>query len=78
MLFSNDSLLPANNIPGSSIQRTFEAEDPDGVAIFTQFLDADRFPGEAHSAQIEALLRDKYAATPIDLAIAIGPRHWSS
>jgi PAS domain S-box-containing protein len=74
MLFSNDSLLPAGNALGSSFQRTFEAENPDHVEIFTEFLDADRFPGPAHAARIETLLRDKYASIPIDLAIAIGPQ----
>lgn len=74
ILFSNDSLLPANNILGSSIQRTLEAENPEGVEIFTEFLDADRFPGPAHEARITSLLRDKYASIPIDLAIAIGPQ----
>ena len=74
MLFSNDSLLPAGNAVASSFQRTLEAENPDGVEIFTEFLDADRFPGPAHEARMESLLRDKYASTPIDLAIAIGPQ----
>lgn len=74
MLFSNDSLLPVNNALDSSLQRTFDDENPDGVEIFTEFLDADRFPGPAHEARMESLLRDKYASIPIDLAIAIGPQ----
>jgi PAS domain S-box-containing protein len=74
MLFSNDSLLPAGNAISSSFRRTLEAENPDGVEIFTEFLDADRFPGPAHEARIASLLRDKYASIPIDLAIAIGPQ----
>ena len=74
MLFSNDSLLPAGNAVASSFQRTLEVENPEGVEMFTEFLDADRFPGPAHEAQIESLLRDKYASIPIDLAIAIGPQ----
>ena len=74
MLFSNDSLLPAGNALGSSFQRTLEAENPDRVEIFTEFLDADRFPGPAHEARMESLLRDKYASIPIDLA----DRHWSA
>jgi PAS domain S-box-containing protein len=74
LLFSNDSLLPANNILGSSVHSTFEAEDPNGIEIFTEFLDADRFPGTGHEARMESLLRDKYASVAIDLAIAIGPQ----
>jgi hypothetical protein len=74
MLFSNDSLLPAGNALGSRFQRTLEAENPDRVEIFTEFLDADRFPGPAHEARIASLLRDKYASIPIDLAVAIGPQ----
>lgn len=74
MLFSNDSLLPAGNAVASSFQRTLEAENPNGVEIFIEFLDADRFPGPAHEARIASLLRDKYASIPINLAIAIGPQ----
>jgi PAS domain S-box-containing protein len=74
MLFSNDSLLPAGNAVASSFQRTLEAENPDGVELFTEFLDADRFPWPAHEARMEVLLRDKYASIPIDLRIAIGPQ----
>ena len=74
MLFSNDSLLPASNFVASNFQRTLEAENPDGVEIFSEFLDADRFPEPAHEARMESLLRNKYASIPIDLAIAIGPQ----
>jgi PAS domain S-box-containing protein len=74
MLFSNDSLLPAGNAVTSSFQRSLEAADPDGVEIFTEFLDADRFPGPAHEARIASLLRDKYASIPIDLLVAGGPQ----
>ena len=74
MLFSNDSLLPAGNAIASSFQKRLQANVPHGVEIFTEFLDADRFPGPAHKARMELLLRDKYASIPIDLAIAIGPQ----
>jgi hypothetical protein len=74
MLFSNDSLLPAGNAVSSSFRSSLEAENPDRFEIFTEFLDADRFPGPAHEARVEALLRDKYASIPIDLTIAIGPQ----
>jgi PAS domain S-box-containing protein len=74
MLFSDDSLLPANNAIASSFQGRLQADDPQGVEIFTEFLDAGRFPGPAHEAAMEALLRDKYASIPIDLAIAVGPQ----
>ena len=74
MLFSNDSLLPAGDAISSSFRSSLEAESPDRVEIFTEFLDADRFPGPAHEARMELLLRDKYASMPIDLRIAIGPQ----
>ena len=74
MLFSNDSLLPAGDALGSSFRSEPEAGDPNRVEIFTEFLDADRFPGPAHEARMESLLRDKYASIAIDLAIAIGPQ----
>ena len=74
MLFSNDSLLPAGNTVVSNFQRMLEAGSPDRVEIFTEFLDADRFPGPAHEARMESLLRDKYASIPIDLLVAGGPQ----
>ena len=74
MLFSNESLLPAGVALGTSIQSSLTAGDPDRVEIFTETLDADRFPGPAHEARMESLLRDKYASIPLDLAIAIGPQ----
>ena len=74
MLFSNDSLLPAGNAISSNFRSSLEAESPDRVEIFTEFLDADRFPGPAHAARMESLLRDKYASTPIDLTVALGPQ----
>jgi PAS domain S-box-containing protein len=74
MLFSNDSLLPAGNAISASIRSRLEAESPDGVEVFTEFLDADRFPGPAHETRMESFLRDKYASIPIDLRIAIGPQ----
>jgi hypothetical protein len=74
MLFSNDSLLPASNALGASLQASLKAAAPDRVEVFTEFLDADRFPGPAHEARMESLLRDKYASIPIDLMIALGPQ----
>jgi PAS domain S-box-containing protein len=74
MLFSNDSLLPADNAVSSSFRWSLQAESPDRVEIFTEFLNADRFPGPAHEARMESLLREKYGAIPIDLAIATGPQ----
>ena len=74
MLFSNDSLLPAGNAISSSFQRSLEAESSDRVEIFTEFLDADRFPGPAQAARMESLLREKYASIPIDLTVAVGPQ----
>ena len=74
MLFSNDSLLPAGDAISSSFRSSLQAENPDRVEVFTEFLDADRFPGPAHEARMELLLRDKYASIPIDLRVAIGPQ----
>jgi hypothetical protein len=74
MLFSNDSLLPAGNAISWSFRTSLEAMSPERVEIFTEFLDADRFPGPAHAARMESLLREKYASIPIDLTVALGPQ----
>jgi hypothetical protein len=73
MLFSNDSLLPAGDAIHSSFRRSLE-EDSGRFEIFTEYLDADRFPGPAHESRMEALLREKYVSVPIDLTITIGPQ----
>lgn len=74
MLFSNDSLLPASNALGASVQASLKAGDPNRVEVFTEFLDADRFPGPEHAARMAALFREKCATIRIDLTIALGPQ----
>ena len=74
ILSSNDSLLPAANAITSNFQKRLQADDPQGLEIFTEFLDADRFPGPVHETRMESLLRDKYASIPIDVTIAMGPQ----
>lgn len=75
MLFSNDSLLPAGATLGDSFRNAIESESGGReVDIFTEFLDADRFPEAAHAARMASLLRDKYSADPIDLVVSVGPQ----
>jgi PAS domain S-box-containing protein len=68
------SALPATAIADAAIRRRLQAHLPDGVSIFTEFLDAERFPGPEQDARMEAFLRGKYAKRPIDLLIATGPK----
>jgi|GEM_PF-5154706 len=43
------------------------------IEFYTGTYDANRFPGPEHEALFAAFLQGKYADTPIDLVIALGP-----
>src|SRR5262245_16816761 len=73
MLFSNDALLPANQILSDNIHTTMEAGAPGRLEFFTEYLDLVRFSEPEHEAGMLEYLRGKYARTRFDLIFAIGP-----
>jgi PAS domain S-box-containing protein len=72
ILYSNDRLLPANVIADEAMRATFAAGTNATVDFYSEFLDVDRFPGEAEQERTREFLRDKYRERPPDLIIAGG------
>jgi PAS domain S-box-containing protein len=73
LLFSNDAILPANQILSDSIHATMEAGAPGRLEFFTEYLDLVRFPQADHELRMAEYLREKYAKTRFDLVFAVGP-----
>lgn len=71
VLLSSQPELPANQAVVRGLESVLKT-NPD-IHVFYEFLDAMRFPGEAHLQQSEQYLRSKFAATHFHIAIAIGP-----
>jgi PAS domain S-box-containing protein len=74
MLFSNESLIPANQLLSNGIQTTLDAGAPGNLEYFSEGLDLVRFPGPQHEARLVGFIRDKYASTRFDLVFALGPQ----
>ena len=72
VLYSNERLLPANVVADEAIRATFTAGTNGAAEFYSEFLDVDRFPGEAHLDQARDLLREKYRVRPPDLVVAGG------
>jgi hypothetical protein len=73
MLFSGDSLLPASEEIMRGFSGAVQAGTVSRPTVFTEFLDADRFPGAENQGRMLRLLQGKYATTHIDLVVALGP-----
>jgi len=72
ILFPLDVLLPSGYFVGRSLDETLSSGAP-RMEVFTEFLDAARFPGAAHEEDLTRLLRGKYGSMRLDLLIALGP-----
>ena len=72
VLYSNERLLPANIAVDEAIRATFQTELQEPVEFYTEFLDVDRFPGEARQVRMSDYMRDKYRDRPPDIVIAGG------
>jgi signal transduction histidine kinase len=57
----------------AALRRELKSHLSNGIDIFTEFLDAERFPGSEQAAIAEEYLRAKYAKRSLDLVIAAGP-----
>ncbi len=74
MLFSNDSLLSANQLLSNGIQKTLEAGAPGRLEYFPEGLDLVRFPAPEHEARLVGFIHEKYASTRFDLVFVLGPQ----
>jgi len=72
-LFSNDRLLPANQLMEQGLRRAFEEGDrTTSVDLYAEFLDAVRFPSNNQSAAMEEYLRRRHGDAPPDAWVALG------
>lgn len=73
LLFSNDRLLPANQLMEQGLRRAFEeGGKTTSVDLYAEFLDAVRFPSADQSAAMEEYLRRRHGDAPPDVWIALG------
>jgi signal transduction histidine kinase len=72
VIASRDSLQPAYERFMSGFRASFDVDDPNRE-VFTEFLDSSRFPQLEQRERALRMLREKYAATRIDLLVATSP-----
>jgi C4-dicarboxylate-specific signal transduction histidine kinase/ABC-type uncharacterized transport system substrate-binding protein len=73
ILYSNQNAVRVMAVLDPAIREELQARLPNGVNIFAEYLDEERFPGPDQAAIVESYFRAKYADQPIDLIIALGP-----
>jgi signal transduction histidine kinase len=71
VLYSNGRLMPANVQGDRGLHQTVRAPAGRPLALFSEFLDAPRFAGEAHDEIVAAYLRGKYASRPPRVIVAV-------
>ena len=72
VLYSNSRLLPANVEIDRGLHDVFSAHPEARVDLSTEFLDAQRFSGDAYSRTIATFLRDKYATRMPEVVVVSG------
>ncbi|MBV9518517.1 MAG: GHKL domain-containing protein [Hyphomicrobiales bacterium] len=66
--------LPVTKIVDTSIRASMQSQMPGRVQIYSEFLDAFRFPELERDETMATFLSEKYAKHRIDLLIATGPQ----
>ena len=72
VLYSYGRLLPANIEGDRGLTAEFAARPDVPVTLFTEFLESERFSGEAYERAFLAYLRDKYALRPPKVIVVAG------
>ena len=73
LLYSNDRLLPANLRFDEGFRDTLGQALGEHYELYTEFLDAVRFPEEAWQDAMASLLRVRYQDDPPQVLVAAGP-----
>jgi signal transduction histidine kinase len=73
MLYSDNNQVPAQVIVGDAATRRLLEQSPDGVEIYTEYLDLGRFSGAAFEAGLARYLGDKYRDRKPEIVLAIAP-----
>lgn len=74
ILFSNDRLLPADLRLDEGLRSVLEGESAQPVTLYTEFLDAIRFPGEEREQMMADYLQARYVGNPPRALVAMGPQ----
>ncbi len=72
VLYSNGRLLPANTEVNQSLLQVFGERRDVGVTVFSEFLDAPTFHGDAFERTFATYLNAKYASRPPSVVVAAG------
>jgi len=72
MLFSNETHMPASEAVFEGFRNALPTEFSDRRVLFSEYLDAGRFPGATQERML-AFLQAKYAAIRIDVVVPVGP-----
>jgi PAS domain S-box-containing protein len=71
LIYAEEKDLPMNLIVDSQLRSRFHEELGDGVALFSEYLDVNRFPDRRSHRKLLEFLHDKYSADGLDLIVVI-------
>jgi PAS domain S-box-containing protein len=72
MLHAFNYTFPSTTIGGDAARKRLLERSPNKIEIGGEFLDLARFPGPDHEKRLVSFLREKYAASPPDVVMALG------
>ena len=64
---------PANVAFEGALQAVLTRDAGESVEYYAEYIESNRFPGEAHARNLRDYLRQKYADRTIDVVLAVGP-----
>ena len=73
ILYPDSNLNRAASMVGETIQKRLSEQATLDIQMHGEFLDLARFPDAAHKQRVVQYLSEKYAASPPDLVLALGP-----
>lgn len=74
VLSSSHSALPAATEITKGILKALQPDSRRGVGVYNEYLDSERFPGEAEQETLRRFIGEKYATKPINVVMVLGPQ----
>lgn len=71
VFYSNNRIVPGNVAVDRGLRETLKSPSDEPTQVFSEFLDNPEFSGNAYEDTMTAYLRDKYAARPPDVIVAV-------
>jgi hypothetical protein len=71
LLYGTQKDLPMNLLIGSQLRSTFREKLGDGVDLYSEYVDASRFPDKGYPRKLLEHLNDKYSARGLDLIVVV-------